>query len=170
MLGKGLPNAGIIYQDMIVMLARREENGDLRLRGIRGGRDYLDVLYEDAAYGQLDESSAGLRIALVEELTCGEISEPRHNAGVNRMRREVPERFAELLDAVYGGKCRIYAHYTIKERKWDASPETEERFVLARRVNVRAVELEERLAWREAENTERKSNGRAGLRLSFEEE
>jgi hypothetical protein len=152
MLGKGLPNAGIIYQDMIVMSARREENGNLRLYGIVGGRDYLDVLYEDAPYSQLDESNAGLRIALVEELTFDEISELRHNMGRNRMLREARGLFAEFfgaarLDAPSGEEYRIYAHYTVIERERDAPPDTEERLVLARRVRVRAAGVEERLAW-----------------------
>ena len=146
MLGKGLPNAGIIYQDTVVMSARREGEGNrnLRLWGIHGGREYLNVLYEDVLYSQLDESSAGLRITLVEELTYDEMSELRHNMGRNRMLRDAPGRFSEFLDALLRKEYRMYAHYTVKKRERGPAPGTEERLVLARRVH--AERLEERLA------------------------
>jgi hypothetical protein len=154
MLGKGLPNAGIIYQDMVVMSVRREENGNLRLWGIHGGRDYLDVLYEDVPHSQLDESSGGLRITLVEELTFDELSELRHNMGRNRMLRETSGRFAEFLEALARKEYRLYAHYTIKERRRGPAPETEELLVLARRIRVEGSE--ERLMRKETENREYK--------------
>ena len=157
MLGKGLPNAGIVYRDVVLMGLRREERGkneNLRLCGIQDRRDYLDVLYEDVRYSQLDESSAGLRVTLVEELTVDEFFELRHNMGRNRMLREAPERFSEFLDALLSHEYRLYAHYTIKEQYRGPTPETEERLVIAR--CVRVVGPEERLARQEAENREYK--------------
>jgi hypothetical protein len=155
MLGKGLPNGGIVYRDVVVMSLRREEHGCLRLWGIHGKRDYLDILYEDVLYSQIDETNAGLRVALVEELTLDEFSELRHNMGRNRMLREAPERFSEFIDALSLGEYRIYAHYTIKRTEPGrprAENATEERIVLARRVQVEGPE--ERLARKETENRE----------------
>ncbi|MDR2137692.1 MAG: hypothetical protein LBO68_05315 [Synergistaceae bacterium] len=150
MLGKGFPNAGIVYRDVTVISIRREENGNLRLWGIYGGRDYLDVLYEDVLYSQIDETNAGLRVALVEELTLDELSELRHNMGRNRMLREAPERFTEFLHAVSLEEYRIYTHYTLKEGPRGTEKGTEERLILARRVRVEGPE--ERLARHEREN------------------
>ena len=157
MLGKGLPNAGIVYRDVVVMGLKREKQGkneNLRLWGIQGRRDYLDVLYENVLYSQLDESSTGLRVTLVEELTYEEFFELRHNMGRNRMLREIPKDFSEFLDAVLQEEYRLYAHYTLKERERGPTPETEERLILARGVQVQGPE--ERLARKEAENREYK--------------
>jgi hypothetical protein len=155
MLGKGLPNAGIIYNDVTLLGVKREGNGNMRLWGIHGGRDYLDILYEDVLYSQIDETNAGLRVSLVEELTLDEFSELRHNMGRNRMFREVPENFSEFLQSVSLGEYRIYAHYTLKGRLSDRpkhGPEKrkEERVVIARRVRIEGPE--ERLARHEKEN------------------
>jgi hypothetical protein len=157
MLGKGLPNAGIVYRDVAVMSLRREENGNMRLWGIHGNRDYLDILYEDVLYSQLDETNAGLRVSLVEELTLDEMSELRHNTARNRMIREVPERFSEFIDGLSRNEYRIYAHYTVKVRE-PSRPRTkdipEERLVIARRVRVEGPD--ERFARKKIENREYK--------------
>jgi hypothetical protein len=151
MLGKGLPNAGIIYNDVTLLRVKREGNENLRLWGIHGGRDYTDILYEDVLYSQICETNAGLRVTLVEELTLDEFSELRHNTGRNRMFREIPERFSEIIDAVSREERRIYAHYTVREKKPGGTRAgSEERIVIARRVLVEGPE--ERWARHEHEN------------------
>jgi hypothetical protein len=151
MLGKGLPNAGIIYSDVTLLRVKREGNENLRLWGIHGRRDYMDILYEDVLYSQIDETNAGLRVTLVEELTLDEFSELRHNMGRNRMFREVPEMFSKIIDAVSREECRIYAHYSIQEKTPGGMKSgSEERLIIARRVQVEGPE--ERWARYEHEN------------------
>jgi hypothetical protein len=122
------------------MSIRREGNGNLRLWGIHGKRYYLDILYEDVLYSQINETNVRLHISLVEELTLDELSELRHNMGRNRMLREVPERFMGIIDALSREEYRIYAHYTIKENPDRTKVSTEERLVLARRVRIEGEE------------------------------
>ena len=150
MLGNEFPNAGIIYRDVLIGAAQWEENRNLHLWGIHNRRDYLDILYEDVIYSQIDESNSGLHITLVEELNLDEFFDLRHNMGRNRMLREEPERFAEFIHAVGSEDYRIYAHYTLKEDALRTVYGTEERLVLARRVQVEGPE--ERLARHEREN------------------
>jgi hypothetical protein len=154
MLGKGLPNAGIVYRNVVVISIHREDNGNLRLWGIHNKRDYLDILYEDVLYSQIDETNVRLHVSLVEELTLDELSELRHNMGRNRMLREVPERFSEFINALSREEYRIYAHYTIKRIK-PGGPRTnlmEERLVIARGIQVENPE--ERAARNAIENRE----------------
>ncbi|MDR1580171.1 MAG: hypothetical protein LBS35_07420 [Synergistaceae bacterium] len=150
MLGNEFPNAGIIYRDVRIEAAQWEKSKNLRLWGIHNRRDYLDILYEDVIYSQIDDSNSGLHITLVEELNLDEFFDLRHNMGRNRMLHEEPERFAEFIHAVGQEDYRIYAHYTLKEDALRTVRGTEERLVLARRVQVEGPE--ERLARHEREN------------------
>jgi hypothetical protein len=151
LLGKGLPNAGIYYSDVVLRGLRREENDVLHLLGIYSSWYYMDVWYEGVLYSQIDETSVGLRIALVEELTFDEFGELRHNMGRNRMVREAPERFSEFINALTRKECRLFAHYTTIERP-RGKLDMEERFVLARGIRVEGPA--ERYAREEAENRE----------------
>ncbi|MDR3322561.1 MAG: hypothetical protein LBS93_08930 [Synergistaceae bacterium] len=144
MLGKGLPNAGIIYRDVVITSVQRE-GGNLRLRGIEAGRRYLNILYEDVLHSQIGTADIGLRVTLVEELTFDEFSEVRHNMGRNRMLRdEQPDKFANLTGMLSQGDCRVYAHYL-------ESP-GEECLVLARSVRIEGSD--ERIERKEEENRE----------------
>ena len=133
MLGEDLPNAGIIYRDVIILNVRRAGNG-LHLRGLHSGRYRLDVFYEDVLYSQIDETNVNRRISLVEELSFDEFFELRHNKGRNRMLNEIPNRYQDLLDMFSRRECRIYAHYC-------DGRELDERIILASGVRVEEPDL-----------------------------
>ena len=118
MLGKGLPNGGILYGDAKIRNVRAEKRGmggnDLRLWCVRSGRDYLEIIYGNVLYSQIDDASIGMGITLVEELTFDEFTGTRHNAGRNGMLRDAPEGYADYLDAFCRGDCRAFAHYSEK--------------------------------------------------------
>jgi hypothetical protein len=133
MLGDDLPNAGIIYRDVIILNVRREGNG-LHLRGLHSGRYHLDVFYEDVLHSQIDETNVNRRISLVEELSFDEFFELRHNKGRNRMLSEIPDRYQNLLDRLSRRECRIYAHYC-------DGRELDERIILASGVRVEEPDL-----------------------------
>jgi hypothetical protein len=135
LLGKGLPNAGIFYTDLVINGLQREENDVLHLWGNDSNWYQMDVWYEGVLYSQIDERSIGLRIALVEELNSDEVSELDHNMGRNQILRDAPKRFYEFMDALYRKECRLFAHYTTIERPGER-PYMEERYVLARSIRV----------------------------------
>lgn len=133
MLGEDLPNAGIVYRDVVILNVTREGSG-LHLRGLHSGRYRLDVFYEDVPYSQIDETDVNLRISLVEELSFDEFFELRHNRGRNRMLSEIPDRYKDLIDKFSRKECRIYAHYC-------DGREMDERIILASGVRVEEPDL-----------------------------
>jgi hypothetical protein len=141
MSGEDLPNAGIIYRDVIIQNVTREGPG-LRLRGLRSGRYRLDVFYEDVLYSQIDETSVNRLVSLVEELSFDEFFEPRHDKCRDRMLSEIPDQYQDLLDKLSRRECRLYAHYR-------DGRDLDERIVLAS--GVRVEEPDPRMARLKAE-------------------
>jgi hypothetical protein len=135
---KKFPFANIIAADATILSAR-VEGGGLRLWCIRSEREYVEILYEDILYSQIGEGDGGLRVSLVQELSFDGLSELRHNAGRNKILRDIPDRYAEVLESVCEGKYRVFAHYSGRD----------ERLVVAR--GVRVAGADERLAKHESE-------------------
>jgi hypothetical protein len=135
---KKFPFANIIAADATILSASAE-GGGLRLWCIHSEREYLEILYEDVLYGQLGEGDEGLRVSLIQELSFDDLSELRHNAGRNKILRDIPDRYAEVLESICEGKYRVFAHYSGRD----------ERLVVARGVRVEGTD--ERLAKHESE-------------------
>lgn len=101
--------------------------GALWLRAVYDEREYMDIVYRDVFYTQLNEACAGISITLAQRADAAELKLARHRCGVLRLMQECGCSSHLVLDEMESRGYRFYAHYAGRD---------EEYLVIARAVSV----------------------------------
>ncbi len=101
--------------------------GTLLLRAVYDEREYMDAVYRDVFYTQLNEDCAGVSITLAQRADAAELKHARHHCSVLRLLKECGCSSDLVLDEMESRGYCFYAHYAGRD---------EEYLVIARAVSV----------------------------------
>jgi hypothetical protein len=107
-----VPKPGALYAAAkLLRIAPDEAGGELLIRAVFDGREKRDIIYEGVFYSQLDESSAGLTVTLVNEITYTQLKQPRYRQAEARLYDDCGADDAFLRDMCRRGS-HLYVHHT----------------------------------------------------------
>ena len=94
------------------------ESGVLMLRVIYDEREYMDVVYHDVIYTQLDERCINASIAFAQRTDANELKHARHSGSINRMMKDCQRSGPFVLEEMESRGYHFYTHYAGREEEF----------------------------------------------------
>jgi hypothetical protein len=92
--------------------------GTLLVKGAYADREEQKMLYNGVFYSQIDKSTEGKHIVLVEELLPEEFRDVKHQASIRRLQNDCNMQNLDSLDEMVRNGYRLFAHYAGKRDEY----------------------------------------------------
>lgn len=92
--------------------------GVLLLRAVYDEREYMDVVYQDVFYTQLDESCKNVFITIAQREDAAELAHTRHAGSIRRMMRDCQCTSSFVLEELENRGYRFYTHYAGRDDEY----------------------------------------------------
>lgn len=93
-------------------------SGVLLLRAIYDEREYMDVVYQDVFYTQLDESCINVSITLAQRTDAAELKNARHSRSIRRMMKDCQCSSPLVLEEMENRGYHFYMHYAGRDEEY----------------------------------------------------
>ena len=109
-------NLNVIYSNVeIIRVETEPETGLLSIMSAYADSYEQRIVYENVLYSQIDQSAVGKRIAIVSELTPGDLRNVNRQALASRLIKECDLSNTDALDEMAKRGYRFFTHYIVNE-------------------------------------------------------